>query len=97
MRAYKFIGETPEVFPTIVFAEVDEDGNEQHRTAVLEPGDVFTVDQAVDHPRLQPAGKATKDMDAAAVVPTEVAVTPDAPSETPTVDEAAAEPTTSEE
>lgn len=90
MRAYRFTGEQEEVFPGLVFHD-EEDGS--YETAVLQPGDVFTTNVEVDHPRLASAGRATKEMRAATVVvePTVEEVTGEAEQQPPTAE---AEPVT---
>lgn len=48
MPKYRFSGDAPETFPSIVF--VDADG---HHTLTLEPGDVVDLPEPVEHPRLE--------------------------------------------
>lgn len=60
MTRYRFTGEAPETFPSIVITELDDDGTPVHRTLVCEPGDEIELDDDIEHPRLVPVGKPAK-------------------------------------
>lgn len=72
MPRYRFTGDTPEVFPSLV--RTDDDG--VTTTVACEPGDLVDLAEPVDHPRLALVEDAP-----ATVVPDVVVV--DDPRDTP--------------
>lgn len=54
---YKFTGEGPEIYPTIVIADVDDNGDViegSYHTLECEPGGTYDLPDGVSLPRLEP-------------------------------------------